>query len=235
MLDLLFSRNLWLLVFLPGILVALFAHWRFGRAFRRFSQVPMLGKVTGARAARVLLDRNGMANIELYETDHVLSDHYDPRRRCVFLSNAVAMGRTVAAVAVAAHVVAHATQYKLERRFFRLRMLVVGSARWITILVLLLIGFGYFSEDQMSPMLGLSGVAIYLGFVLLQLVTMVVEFDANRMASRELLRTGVIQAEETRSIRRMLNATAWLDLTSMMTAFFGLGRMFIPGRRGDEE
>jgi len=218
--------HLWALAFLPAILVALYARWRFSGAFKACTQLETEGQMTGAKTSRILLDRNGMANIELYETPYSLTDHFDSRRRCVFLSVPVAEKRSVAAVAIAAHVVAHAIQFKQDYRLFRLRMSLLSSMGWLTNFLLFWVVLGLLSEGTQKEFLLLGAGFVYLVFTAAILFTLRAETDANRRALRELLRHQIIQEAETKTINRMLSATAWLDMPGLLIAFFGLFRFF---------
>lgn len=225
MLDFIFSKHLWTLAFLPGVLLALFARWRFSWAYRRYATMPTAGKVTGASAARILLDRNGMANVELYEGDHPLGAHHDPRRRCVFLSPDVVNGRSVATIAVAAHGVGHAIQMKREHRFLHLRMMILSATGKITLIAFLLVVAGLLASGNTSRVLLSLASGTYLTFITLHLLTLAVEYRAGRLVIDELLRLGIIETGERIAFRRMLNATAWMDTPQLLVALLGpLGR-----------
>lgn len=235
MLDSFFSNHLWVLAFLPGVLLALFGHWRFSQAYRRCSIIPTVGKVTGVRAARTLLDRNGMANVELYEMTQSLGAHHDPRRRCVFLSPTVINGRSVANVAVAAHVVAHAIQLKREHRFYRLRMLVLSVTGKITMLAVILVGLGLVTNVGTSRILLSLAAGGYLLFVFAHLITLKVEYNASRLARGELLRHGLMAEGERSAFTRMLSAAVFMETPTLLFAFLGPFRRFLGSRKDEDD
>lgn len=235
MFDPIFSKWIWGVAFLPGVVLALYGRWRFGRAYRRFSTVASHGNLSGARAARVLLDRVGMANVELYETSEFLSDHYDPRRRCVFLSEKVADNATVASVAIAAHVVAHGSQFRQDHRFFRLRMVMMRFTGLFTNTSLLLILAGWLELVDSPQNLLIAGAGLYTVFILLQLFTLPVEYEASRVAQKELTRHQLIDASEEKAFDNMLGAAVWIDMPHLLAAPFGLGRLFSRKEKSDDE
>ena len=91
-------------VAIPGALLAMWAQYRLSSAYSRYSEVGTQLGMSGAETARAILDSNGLRDVEIYETEGQLSDHYDPTKRAVFLSHDIAHGRSIAAVGVAAHV-----------------------------------------------------------------------------------------------------------------------------------
>jgi len=230
MLDFIISRHLWALAFLPGVLASLYARWRFGRGYQASTLISTEGRLNGARSTRILLDRNGMANVELYETPHSFSDHYDPRRRCVFLSIPVAEKQSVAALGLTAHVVGHAIQFKQEHRFFRLRMTLIGITGWVTNALLLMVVLGLFSTEDTKAFLLVGASSLYLLFVTTYLLSLTVEYEASRIALRELLRHKIIQESETAAVNRMLKASVWLDVPGLLLAYLGVFRFFF-GRK----
>ena len=212
----------WMLLAIPGMLIGLFAQWRLHSAYRRYSELETDRQISGARTARLLLDRNGMANVEIYESSGEMSDHFDPRRRAVFLSPDVAHGTSVAAVAIAAHEVGHAIQNRVDYHFFRFRMLMVGTTGIATNAATLLFMLGMFLSGALSQWLLLGSIGLYLVFVFFQLVTLPVEYDASRRARKELIRHGVITDGEQRDVARMLNAAALTYAAALLTAVFEL-------------
>lgn len=235
MLDQIIARSYWGLVFVPGILLALYGRWRFGRAYQRYSAVPTVGKVSGAQAARALLDRIGMANVELYEMSQFLGDHYDPRRRCIFLSSEVASSTTIAAVAVATHVVAHGSQFRQDHRFFRLRMVAMRATGLATNTALILWIIGLLDPGDSYRSFLIAGTSIYGAFILVQLLTLPVEYGASGIAQRELTRHKIIDASEKKACEKMLKATVWIDMPHLLSAAFGVGRLFRTSQDSAEE
>src|SRR5277367_974653 len=123
------SRYL-LFVMLPGLLVGLWAQYKLHSAYGTYSQVPVESGLTGAEAARQILDRAGLTNLPVEEVAGQLSDHYDPEKRALFLSSDNYHGRTIAAVGVAAHEAGHALQHQASWGLFNLRMALVPATQF---------------------------------------------------------------------------------------------------------
>ena len=156
--------------------------------------------MSGAEVARAILDRNGLHAVPVESSPGgPLSDHYDPRKRAIFLSEPVYAGRAVASAAIGAHEVGHALQHEAAYGFFRLRSAmwpVVGlaSQAWIFILMI----------GVVLNALGLIQVAVVLFavVVLFQLVTLPVQFDASKRAMGQLAGLGLVTESERGGARQ---------------------------------
>ena len=120
----LFDPVYWLFA-IPGLLIGIWAQIKLSHAYGKYSQVPVESGMTGAEAAREILDRAGLNDMPVEEIPGHLSDHYDPMKRALFLSSDNFNGRTVAAVGVAAHESGHALQHQAAYGLFNLRMALV--------------------------------------------------------------------------------------------------------------
>jgi len=226
--EVLFTKYLWALGFLPGALLGLFAMLFVPFTHRRYSRLTTGKQITGGRAARTLLDRNGMANVELYQMNTTLADHHDPRRRCLFLSADSAFGTSVASVGMMAHVVGHAIQFKQDYGGLKLRQLVAGRTAMAVNGALLLVGLGLLFRGELERPLLLAGVGLFLLITLLQITTLPVEFDANRRVLRELSRHGLIEPTELSRMAGMLRGAAWTNVPPLVLAPYGfLVQLFV--------
>jgi hypothetical protein len=120
----LFDPVYWLFA-LPGLLIGIWAQIKLSHAYGKYSRVAVESGMTGAEAAREILDRAGLSNVPVEEIPGHLSDHYDPAKRALFLSSDNFNGRTVAAVGVAAHESGHALQHQAAYGLFNFRMAIV--------------------------------------------------------------------------------------------------------------
>jgi Zn-dependent membrane protease YugP len=186
------------------------------RSFAKQAAVEVMTGMTGAEVARAVLDANGLHEVPVNESPGgPLSDHYDPRKRAVFLSHPVYAERSVSASAVAAHEVGHAIQHKEAYSFFRFRSamfpaVALSSSLWMW---LLLAGF----------ILNLAGlllvaVALYAVAVLFHFVTLPVEFDASRKAGVQLKSLGLVTAGEAGGVKKVLNAAALTYVAGALAA-----------------
>ena len=183
-------------------------------------QIAVANGMSGADVARQILDRNGLHDVPVETSPGgPLSDHYDPRRKSVHLSEPVYGGRSVASTAIAAHEVGHAIQHAKAYGPFRARaalwpVVAFASNAWF---FLLLIG-------MFAQVLGLIQLAILLFavVVLFQLVTLPVEFDASNRAVLALRETGMISADEVPGTAAVLKAAALTYVAAAVSAVLQL-------------
>src|SRR5271156_233515 len=165
---------LYFLFALPGLLIGIWAQVKLSHAYGKYSQVPVESGMTGAQAAREILDQAGLNDMPVEEVPGHLSDHYDPSKRALFLSSENFRGRTVAAVGVAAHESGHALQHKAAYGLFNFRMAIVpvtqfASMAWMGIIIL---GFILHMMQVVLPII----IVIFAFITLFQLVTLPVEY-----------------------------------------------------------
>ncbi len=195
-----------LLVFLPGLLIGLWAQMKLMSAYGKYSKEPVANGMTGAEAARHILDQAGLNDMPVEEVEGHLTDHYDPTKRALFLSSENFHGQSIAAVGVAAHEAGHALQHLHQDAMFNLRMALVpitqiASYAWMGIMLL-----GFFLH--IIPHFMLVAVAIFSVLTLFQLVTLPVEFDASARAKEQLFRLGLIRETERPGVSKVLDAAA---------------------------
>jgi len=135
------NMNYLLFVMLPGLVIGIWAQAKLHFAFSKYSQMPVESGLTGAQAARRILDSAGLNDMPVEEVEGRLSDHYDPSKRALFLSTDNYHGNSIAAVGVAAHEAGHALQHLHQDAMFNLRMALVpitqfASFAWMGILLL---------------------------------------------------------------------------------------------------
>lgn len=212
------DRYWWLVI--PGILLGLYAQFRVTSAYGRYSQEPVASGMTGAEAARAILDKAGLRGMPIEEVEGQLADHYDPTKKALFLSSDNYHGRSLAAVGVAAHEAGHALQHQAAYAPLNIRMMLVPitgfasqAAVWIGVV-------GYF-VGLVSPLISLAIVA-YAVLSVFQLITLPVEFDASRRAKIQLFNLGLIRQEERAGVSRMLNAAALTYVAAMVSSLFTL-------------
>src|SRR5262245_18916985 len=222
----------WILI-IPAMLIALWAQFKLRSNYSRFSQVGTARGYTGAQTAREILDRNGMPNVEIYEVQGTLSDHYDPRKRAVFLSHDIFHGNSVASVSVAAHEVGHALQHKAAYGPLGLRMALVPVTGIATNMAFFLILGGIFLGGVIGPIsttLLWIGVGCYALIAFFQLITLPVEYDASARAKEQLLRLGIVAPQEANGVSRMLGAAALTYVAAMISAVLELIRLILIAR-----
>lgn len=203
----------------PGLVFGLWASWKVKSTFRRFAKVPVASGMTGAQAAAAVA-REGGAEVTIERAKGFLSDHYDPQAKVLRLSNDVYDGRSISAIAVAAHEAGHAIQDKKAYAWLGLRSSLVpatmiGSRVWIWVFMAgLLLGI--------KP-LAWVGVLLFGVVVVFQLVTLPTEFDASNRARAVLASTGIVSnEEEARGVSQVLNAAAMTYVAGLVTSILTL-------------
>src|ERR1035437_10446337 len=180
---------------LPGLLIGIWAQIKLSSAYGKYSQVAVESGMTGAAAAREILDRAGLNNVPVEEVPGRLTDHYDPTKRALFLSSDNFHGQTVAAVGVAAHESGHALQHQAAYGLFNVRMSLVPVTQFASMAYMGIFFLGLFL-GLMKVVLPII-IAIFAVMTLFQLVTLPVEYDASRRAKEQLFRLG-LRSEERR-------------------------------------
>lgn len=204
-----------LLIF-PAFLLSLWAQFRVNGTFNRYSEVAAASGMTGYEAARRMLDRNGLHDIPIEPVPGKLSDHYDPVKRVVRLSEPVYYENSISAISVACHEVGHAIQHKQHYPMLVLRhkmFPVVNFASGIAPF-LLIAGFLF----QFAGLIGL-GIIFFAAVVAFQLVTLPVEFNASSRARKVMVAEGFITQQEGAGVGKVLNAAA---LTYVAAALISL-------------
>lgn len=222
----------YLLVIIGAILVSL-ASSLVNRTFDRYDQVENEKALSGAEAARLILDRIGLANLPVERVSGRLSDHYDPSDKVLRLSSSVYDSRSIAAVAVAAHECGHAQQDQESYLFLKLRNKVVlplanlGSRLGMPMIVLGLI----FSLSKLVK-IGILALGLALLF---QIVTLPVEINASRRALGILKSTGITGEAELPAARKVLTAAALTYVASTLSSALQLIRLVLLNRRRSDD
>lgn len=218
----------WFWFAIPGLILGLYAQMRLMSTYRRYIKVPTENGLSGAEAARAILDRAGLGDMPVYEVPGQLTDHYDPSKKALFLSSDNYHGTSLAAVGVAAHEAGHALQHKAAYAPLNLRMAMVpvtqfASFAWSGILLL-----GMFT-GLFYKFLGIA-VAIFAVITLFQIITLPVEFNASSRAREQLQRLGLVSARELGGVSRVLNAAAMTYVAAMVTSVLQLAHLLMLSR-----
>lgn len=201
-----------IIILIPAIIFTFYAQSKVNSAYNKYATVRNRGGITGAQAARRILDSNGLQNVPIEVSNRRLSDHYDPRKRVMRLSPQVYNDPSIASVSIAAHEAGHAIQHANGYMPLRFRNImaplvsVVSNLAWpILIIGLMIIGAGNSFEGNMIFNIG---IICYASAVLFQAVTLPVEFNASNRAIQQMNELGIIYIEETASAKKVLSAAA---------------------------
>jgi Zn-dependent membrane protease YugP len=202
---------LYLVFMIPGLLLMLWAQSKVRSNYARFSRVPNHLGMTGAQAARRVLDANGLYDVAIEGVPGELSDHYDPRKRVLRLSQPIYSQPSIAAIAVAAHEAGHAIQHAKAYAPLQLRTAIVPAVSIGSNLGFFVLIAGILLASQPVAWLG---VVLFGLSTLFALITLPVEFDASARAKANLLQLGIVDGgvgggSEAKGVEKMLGAAAW--------------------------
>ncbi|MGD0744271.1 MAG: zinc metallopeptidase [Verrucomicrobiota bacterium] len=222
---------LWLAFAIPGLLIGIWAQIKLHRAYGKYSRVPVESGMTGAEAAREILDQAGLQDMPVEEIPGQLSDHYDPAKRALFLSSDNFHGRTVAAVGVAAHEAGHALQHQAAYALFNFRMAIVPVTQFAS-MAYMGIFFAGFIFRQFFPTFIAIAIVLFGVMTLFQLVTLPVEYDASRRAKGQLFRLGLVHEDERAGVSKVLDAAALTYVAALVSAVLQLLYLLTLSRGG---
>lgn len=222
----------WWWFFLPGLLLGLYAQMKLSSAYRHYSQVPTNSGLSGAEAAREVLDSAGLQHMPINEVGGHLTDHYDPSKKALFLSSENFHGRSLAAVGVAAHEAGHALQHKAAYAPLHIRMALVPITQFASTAAMWISIGGFFMG---LAKLAWAGVIVFGIIFLFQFITLPVEFDASRRAKEQLLRLGLVDGQERPGVSKVLSAAAMTYVAAMVASFFTLLHFILIARGNDRD
>jgi uncharacterized protein len=214
------SIGLGWLFFIPGLLLGIWAQIKLHHAYGKYSQIQVESGMTGAQAARRILDDAGLNDMPVEEVEGRLSDHYDPSKRALFLSSDNFHGQSVAAVGVAAHEAGHALQHQAAYGLFNVRMALVPVTQFASMAYTGILLAGIFMH-----ILGMALwiiIATFSVITLFQLVTLPVEFDASRRAKEQLFRLGLVREDERAGVAKVLDAAALTYVAALVSSILTL-------------
>jgi hypothetical protein len=211
----------YLLFALPGLLLGIWAQTKLSHAYGKYSQIGVDSGMTGAEAAREILDRAGLVNVPVEEVAGHLSDHYDPTKKALFLSSENFRGQSIAAVGVAAHESGHALQHQAAYGLFNFRMAIVPMTQFASV-AYMGIFFAGFIFRSFFPTLITIAIALFSVTTLFQLVTLPVEYDASRRAKEQLFRLGLVREHEREGVSKVLDAAALTYVAGLVSSVLQL-------------
>lgn len=209
----------YLIYIAPAILLGLFAQIWVSSAFKKYSKVNARGGLTGKDAARSILDRNGLYNVDIRRIAGELTDNFDPRSNVINLSTPVYDSRSIAAIGVAAHEAGHAVQHQTGYWFIKVRTAIIPVCNIGASISPLLILLGFVLSWAELYWLG---IALFGTVALFQLVTLPVEFNASKRAITILQSNGTLTHDELKGARAVLSAAALTYVAALLTSLLQL-------------
>lgn len=220
--------------FILIMIIPLFVQMYLKNTYSKFLKVGASSGLTGAQAARRILDQNGLYDVTVEEVRGHLSDHYDPRSRIVRLSSTNYHGTSIASISVAIHEVGHCLQQKDGYVPLRFRHALVPVANIGSNFSFVLILIGILLSSTNFLLLGIIAMA---AAVLFQVVTLPVEFNASSRALNVMVGSGLIRNEEEYRAKKVLNAAALTYVAATVVAIAELLRfvLMFTGMQNDED
>lgn len=218
------------IILIPALIISAWAQYKVSSTFQKYSKVGSSKGYTGAQVARILLDSYGLYDVPVELTPGKLSDHYDPTRRVMRLSQEVYYGSSVASIGVAAHETGHAIQHKERYAPLVIRNSIVpvanfgSNASW----VLFLLGMIFGIRGLVS-----IGILIFTAAVVFQIVTLPVEFNASNRALKILDSKEILYGSEIKGAKSVLSAAAMTYVAAALTSIAELARLILISRSDD--
>lgn len=217
-----------MLMIIPGIIVAMWAQSRVTRAYKTYSKMGVASGISGRETAERILAANGLSQVGIEPAQGMLSDNYNPRKKTVNLSQGNYAGRSIAAVAIAAHESGHAMQHGAGYFPLRIRSVLApvvsfaSAMLWPVLILGLLMGFAQTFT---------VAVYIFLAIFIFQLVTLPVEFNASRRALSAIDTQHILTEEERYGAKKMLSAAALTYVAATLVTLLNLLRFLTLSRR----
>jgi uncharacterized protein len=212
--------SIYLLLIGVPLLLGLYAQMRVSSAFGKYKKVAATSGVTGAQAAREILNAAQIHDVEVREINDMLGDHYDPVKKRLCLSSDVFRTPSVAALGIAAHEAGHAIQHARAYAPLKWRMAIVPVTQFASQLLPLVIIGGFLF--QISGLITV-GIVCYAVLAFFQLITLPVEFDASKRAKVILQQMGMVQpGGEAAGVNSVLNAAALTYVAAFVAALGNL-------------
>ncbi len=216
--------ELWIFYFIIPVILAMWAQSKVTSAFRQWSQVRASSGLTGADAAREILNAAQIHDVDIVQINGMLGDHYDPTQKRLCLSTATYGSPSVAALGIAAHETGHAIQHARAYVPLQLRMTIVPVTQFASrILPFVILGGIFFYSFRLIEV----GILCYLVLMVFQLITLPVEYDASRRAKVILGQLGIIQpGQEAAGVNAVLDAAALTYVASFVGTLANLLWLF---------
>lgn len=218
-----FDPSWWIFIG-PAMLLSIYASIKVRTAYSRYSRVRASSGMSGAQAARRILDMFGASDVRIEPVGGNLTDHYDPRSKTLRLSGGVYSDDSLAAVGVAAHEAGHALQHAQGYAPLALRSALVPAASLGSNLGIYLVIFGLILRGLggLSVLMMQVGIVLFAAAVAFTLITLPVELNASKRAMQLLTTSGVITSAEYQPVRKVLNAAALTYVAAAITAVMQL-------------
>lgn len=212
---------------IPPLILALYAQQKVKSTFQRFSRVMASSRRSAAEVARSILDEAGAGEVRVEKVPGHLTDHYDPRKKVLRLSESVYSSSSLAALGVAAHEAGHAIQHHQGYAPLYLRNAIYPVASLGSSLAFPLFFIGFLFSSQGPSILMDLGILLFTGAVAFSVITLPVEFNASNRALKILHQGGYLRDKELVGARQVLKAAALTYVAATAMAIMQLVRLLL--------
>ena len=225
----------YIVLVMPAVIFSLITSLMVNTTFNKYSKIRSSRGITGAEAARRVLDSNGLYSVKVERIGGNLTDHYDPKTNTIRLSDSVYGSASTAAIGVAAHEAGHAVQHAKGYIPIKIRSAIIPVTNFASRLAIPLILIGLLFEASGMLSLAYLGVACFGMSAVFQLVTLPTEFNASRRAMEAISSYGILSRDELYGARRVLTAAAMTYVAALAVSLMQLLRLalIVSGRRRD--
>ena len=229
----LFWGDTTILVLIPAMIFAFWAQMRVNSTFKKYAKIPSRRGLTGAEAARRVLDANGLRHVTIERVHGHLTDHFDPKAGVIRLSDATYASTSVAAIGVAAHEAGHAVQHAEGYVPIKVRSAIIPLTRFGSFLAMplfligLLLGGGSYLGYGIGTIFMVTGILFFSFSTLFQLVTLPTEFNASARAMKALEDGGLLAADELPAAKATLSAAAMTYVAALASSLASLLRLIL--------
>ena len=213
-----------ILIVMPAFIFSLWAQVKVNSSFEKYSATRVSSGLTGERAARRILDANGLYHVSIERVRGSMTDYFDPRTNTVHLSETVHDVSSIAAVGVAAHEVGHAIQHAKGYFPIKVRMAIIPVTIFGSMLAIPLFIIGLILANEAFL---LFGILLYATVALFQLITLPVEFNASKRAMDTLSGKSMLVGEELKGARSVLSSAAMTYVAALATSLLTLFRLIV--------
>ena len=229
----LFWGDTTILVLIPAMIFAFWAQMRVNSTFKKYAKIPSRRGLTGAEAARRVLDANGLRHVTVERVHGHLTDHFDPKAGVIRLSDATYASTSVAAIGVAAHEAGHAVQHAEGYLPIKVRSAIIPLTRFGSFLAMplfligLLMGSGSYLGYGIGTIFMVTGILFFSFSTLFQLVTLPTEFNASARAMKALEDGGFLADDELPGAKATLSAAAMTYVAALASSLASLLRLIL--------
>ncbi|MBE6945142.1 MAG: zinc metallopeptidase [Ruminococcaceae bacterium] len=217
----------YLVLVLPAILLATWASSNVRSTFKKYSAIRSRRGITGAQAARRVLDANGLQNVRIERVSGNLTDHYDPKTNVIRLSDSVYDNPSTAAIGVACHEAGHAVQYAVDYAPVKLRAAIIPATNIGSKLAMPLILLGLLFIHTDWYVLAYAGIICFSLSTVFQLLTLPTEFNASRRAMEAIESSGLLYKDELPAAKKTLRAAAMTYVAALAVSAAQLLRLIL--------